>query len=90
MQNANVKDNVAREEACAIICKIMNEDAIEEEICFADSGDITSWAKGYVSALAKKKVFIGFPDNTFKPKSFLTKAELLTALSRVEGVGGPT
>ena len=88
MQNANFSDYISREEACVVFCKMIKEDGSEDDSPFTDSGDISIWAKKSVSCLAQKKIIIGYPDLSFRPKNLLTKAEFFTMLSRVEGSGG--
>ncbi len=88
LKNANVLDNVTREEACAIFTVLTNTALSNGNIAFKDVGDISSWAIPYVSAMAEKKIVVGYPDEMFRPQSLLTKAEFITMLSRIEGVGG--
>jgi len=45
--------------------------------------DITNHpAKGYISALVKEGIITGYPDNTFRPYNKITRAEIITMLSR--------
>ncbi|AGB40419.1 putative S-layer protein [Halobacteroides halobius DSM 5150] len=39
-------------------------------------------AKGYISALVKKEIITGYPDNTFRPHRKITRAEIITMLGR--------
>lgn len=51
---------------------------------FVDSGEISGWAAGYVNAAAQFNMISGFPDNTFKPKQPITRAQLAVVLSNAE------
>lgn len=51
---------------------------------FSDSGSISEWARGYVSAAAKLKIVNGFPDQSFKPQTVVTRAQLAALLSEAE------
>ncbi|WKA57782.1 S-layer homology domain-containing protein [Planococcus shenhongbingii] len=42
----------------------------------------SSWAKEYISSLAKNGITTGFPDQTFKPKNATTRAQFSTFLAR--------
>lgn len=89
MKNVLAQDAVSREEACAIFCKLTTPSIIIEDLKFSDYGDVSKWAVPYVSTAIKEGLFIGYPDNSFKPLNKLTKAEFLMVLSRITGVGGP-
>lgn len=88
MFNANLNDFIKREESCAIFCQLLGVETIDKELTFSDSKDTSSWAVPYVSTMFQENIIIGYPDNTFKPQNYLTKAEFITMLSRIKGFGG--
>lgn len=47
---------------------------------FADSNQITDWARAAVAAASAKNILGGYPDNTFKPRAYATRAEAVTAV----------
>ena len=76
-----IKDNkiepmreITREEFAAVIAGIIkNADSTEYD--FADSADISDWAKNYVYNTANAGIMIGDNTNNFNPKGGLTRAE---------------
>ncbi len=65
----------------------------EQNPTWADAGTIPAWALGAVNVVAKYKLVNGYQDNTFKPNSHITRAEITTLLSRSEqylGLSGTT
>ena len=81
-------DRITREEACALFCKIMKLDLLEEVPNFVDAQLISVWARDYVYTAQKAELIVGYPDGTFRPLDDLTCAEFITMLSRVKGSGG--
>lgn len=45
------------------------------------------WAKDYITALAANKIITGYPDGTFRPDRPITRAEIVTMLTRILNVG---
>ena len=88
MLNANSNDFIKREESCAIFCQLLGLDILDTDLTFIDSGDTSSWAVPYVCRAFKENIIIGYPDNSFKPQNYLSKAEFITMLSRIKGSGG--
>lgn len=43
------------------------------------------WANGYITAAAKNKLILGYPDSTFRPESNITLAEAVTITLRMLG-----
>lgn len=71
---------ITREEAAVVLLKALQSnystELIETEASvFKDWPQISPWAKSSVSHTALKKLISGFPDNTFKPKNYLTRVE---------------
>ncbi|CEP81566.1 exported protein [[Clostridium] sordellii] len=51
---------------------------------FTDKLEISDWAKSGVEGVLKNGYMNGYPDNTFKPQSNITRAEAVVTLSRVK------
>ena len=71
----NPSSKITRAEAFTTVGRILDL-SYEEECDFLDREDIPSWAKEYIDALFYNKVINGYDDNTLKPLSNVTKAEL--------------
>ena len=73
---------ITREEAAVILCKLTNRDPSTnaDNIEFTDSDSISRWALGYVKRLVFLYIIKGYPDNTFRPKNPVTRAEAVVLL----------
>ncbi|NLD50884.1 MAG: S-layer homology domain-containing protein [Clostridiaceae bacterium] len=75
-------NSVTREE---IIVMLMNafgyEQLKETEELYKDGSEISAWARGYVSAASKLKIIRGYEDNTLRPDSTVTRAEVFTMIN---------
>jgi len=49
------------------------QDAISE---FTDYAQIPNWAKGYLTVALRSKTIKGYPDSTFQPNRYLSRAEI--------------
>ncbi|MBE7037653.1 MAG: S-layer homology domain-containing protein [Ruminococcaceae bacterium] len=72
---------ITREELVTIIVKAFGIELSEEELTFADAGEIT-WSKPYIAAAIKAGITKGYEDGTFKPKANITRIEAITMFSR--------
>lgn len=84
----STSEKMTREEFAILICKTLSLSPVEGESNFVDENDISFWARGYVIALEKQDIIIGYPDLTYQPQRNITKAELVTILNRCIGIGG--
>jgi len=57
----------------------------DSETTFTDTED--HWARSYIGALAAREAISPYPDNTFRPDKAVTRAELVTALVKLSGLG---
>jgi len=81
--------NITREEAAVICAKVFGIDQINDNnvlSAFKDADELSSWSRNYVAALVQKNYIKGYPDNTFKPKKFITRAEALSILDNIIGL----
>lgn len=87
--DGSIKPNhpICRQEVAAILSKIrntaQNPDVIHQ---FSDANLIAEWAKGFVGAVVAEGYMSGYPMGTFKPTSYLTRAEAVTVLNKVLAV----
>ena len=73
-------DPITREEAASIIMRLKNLVADEEAVSqFTDAAKIT-WSKGAVGAVAEAGIMKGYPEGSFQPQRFITRAEAIVAL----------
>ena len=49
---------------------------------FVDLADTPEWATPYIAAAWRAGVVVGYPDNTFRPGGFITRAEMAAMLHR--------
>ncbi len=49
-----------------------------------DAATIPEWARGYINAAIKYKLVNGYPDNTFRPYRYVTRAEMVKLLGESE------
>lgn len=77
---------IKREEAAVIISRLVDINTSSDSSAisyFDDAGSISSWAKPGVSKVVGNNLMIGYPDLTFKPLGYVTRAEALVALDNV-------
>jgi len=91
---------ISRQEAATMIAKIMDlKEDMTDSNNFLDNETIPYWSQGYIGAVAASGYMKGYPDGTFRPFEFITRAEALVALDsavyegvwviREEGTMGP-
>ncbi|MBQ8942687.1 MAG: S-layer homology domain-containing protein [Firmicutes bacterium] len=72
--------SITREDTAAIIFRYMGIDAAEENNGFSDTDEISGYAKDAVNTLSAQGIINGYPDNTFRPKNTITRAEAAAVL----------
>ena len=68
------------EDTAAIVYRYMGITADTNFVGFADSEAVSGYAKEEVTALSSNGLINGYPDNTFKPKNTITRAEIAAVL----------
>lgn len=76
------KVSLTRAEAITILSRVLNLDEISENE-FADDNDIPEWAKEAVYMMQKSGFINGYPDNTIRPMSSVTRAEATTMIYNI-------
>lgn len=75
--------NLKRSEFAAIIARTLHLDTSSDEgLNFADSADIPKWARGPIAACVREGLMAGSSTGYFNPKSNITRAEVMTVISR--------
>ncbi|WP_197035583.1 S-layer homology domain-containing protein [Paenibacillus sp. UNC451MF] len=83
-QDGSFKPNasVTRAEFSAMIVRAFNLTAAFNSASFRDV-EQDHWAKSYIEILASNNIVNGYEDLTFQPGSEITRAEMLTMISRI-------
>lgn len=75
--------NLKRSEFAAMIARTLNLDTSSTEgLDFADNDDIPKWARGPIAACVREGLMAGSSTGRFHPKSNITRAEVMTVISR--------
>ncbi len=72
--------SITREDTAAIIYRYLGVAATAENNSFADTNEISAYAKDAVNTLSAEGIINGYPDNTFRPKNTITRAEAASVL----------
>lgn len=78
---------ITREEMIAVLIRAFNI-ALEEEsleLPFEDKDAIGKWALEYVKAGYENGIIVGYPNNTYRPKNPITRAETFTIICKLMG-----
>ncbi|HCX03478.1 MAG TPA: hypothetical protein DHM42_03255 [Clostridiales bacterium] len=73
-------DLITREQMAVMIARALGLEAAEIEVEFKDIEDISQWAKPSVLSVLNKGLIEGYPDGSFRPKDYLTRAEAVKVL----------
>lgn len=76
---------LTREEACALIMRYLGVQPRSSYSTFSDAGQISGEYLPYVIAATENNIIKGYPDNTFRPKNTITRAEASTVFYRMAG-----
>lgn len=76
------KVTLTRAEAMTILSRILNMQELSEEK-FDDDSDIPEWASDAIYSMYESGFITGYPDNTIKPMSNVTRAEATTMIYNI-------
>lgn len=76
-------DLVTREQAALIVTRATQAENSDGELNFTDSEQISPWAKSGVAAAVSSGFLSGYPDNSFRPQTNMTRAEAAVILSKM-------
>lgn len=81
----NPNGYITREEAASIITTIKNnkDSNLNKLSQYSDANKVSQWAKSSVEGAIESQYITGYSDNTFRPKSNITRAETIVTLERV-------
>lgn len=83
---ASPNDTLTREQAFCILGRnMMLKDAPGESLAFADSRDVSDWARGTIKAAADNYIVSGFPDNTLHPQDSISKGQMAVLITQCLG-----
>lgn len=83
---ASPHDTLTREQAVCILGRnMMMKDTAGESLAFADSRDVSDWARGTVKTAVDNYIISGYPDNTFHPKAAISKAQMAVLITQCVG-----
>lgn len=71
---------VTREQAAVIFCKAFNISNTYAPMIFRDYSSISSWARDSVASISEVNLMTGMGNNTFSPKTALTRAQVATII----------
>ena len=79
--------NVTREEVAAVFFRLLDP-TYKETIRMGKSNfndvEATRWSTKHIGTLVNGTIITGYPDGTFKPGNFITRAELATIAARFD------
>jgi len=74
-------NNLTREEMVVLIMQAFKYGKAENpELKFIDSNEVGGWSKAFIAKSVELGFVAGYPDNTFRPKRNVTRAEAFTVL----------
>lgn len=76
------KGQITREEACAILGRMVGDSVRPKGIYFSDRDKVANYAASYIDVLADMKIIKGYDDDTFKPKNHITREEAAAIVDR--------
>ena len=81
-QSFGPDDPITREQMAVMVVKAAGLTGTAPELKYADSQQISAWAREFVARAAAEKLISGYPDNTFRPANNATRAEAVTVISQ--------
>ena len=84
--NFGIGQMITRQDMAVMLANLLKDNNISvvaERADFSDFYDVDSYAEYAVKTLAQLKIINGFEDNTYRPKSNMTRAEAAVVINRV-------
>ena len=81
--NANPDNNIIRVEVAELFAKMLNLKATITSTGFIDENAIPVWGLESTLAMVEQKYIFGYPDKTFRPLNYLTRAEGMAIIARL-------
>ena len=77
----NPGKNITRAEFSVMLMGALNSQKAEVELVFSDKTEIGTWAKMAVSQAVQEGIISGYPDDTFRPNTNITRAEMVVMVA---------
>ena len=74
-------DLITREQMAAIVVRAGKLALISGSLPFTDAAQIDPWAREYVETAVKDGIIHGYPNGTFQPHGYATRAEAVTVIA---------
>ncbi len=81
------EQSITRQDLAAIIYRYLSLEPTENTVSFIDGGDISDYASEAVGTLFAEGIISGYPDNTFRPKNSITRAEIASIVYKIKDIG---
>ena len=65
-----------------ILARAMGWEIASGELSFADSAEVSDWARDSIAHAVEIGVMTGYTDNTVRPKANITRAETFALVNR--------
>ena len=78
------KRPATREWVAKLIVRAIGESPASGQLSFSDAAAVSAAAAGYIAKSQELGLVTGFTDNTFQPKTAVTRAQIVTILSRAD------
>lgn len=83
---ASPNNTLTREQAITLLARNMRLPESSGEVTqFADGRSFSNWAKGYIKSAVNNGIVNGYQDQTFRPRSSITRAEMIKLLADALG-----
>ncbi len=76
-------DKITREQAAVIITRAAKLQAGGQVLSFSDAKQVSPWALSGVTAVVGNSYMGGYPDNSFRPQGFTSRAESAVIIARL-------
>ena len=81
-------DPITRQEMAVLLARALGRGSAAaasagDSTAFADDEDISFWARGFVVVAVQQDLISGYPDNTFGPGNYATRAEACAMIYRL-------
>ncbi len=74
-------DLITRDQMAAMVVRADKLALVSGPLPFTDAAQIAPWAREYVETAVKNGLVHGYPDGTFQPHRYATRAEAVTVIA---------
>ena len=83
---ASPNDTLTREQAFCILGRnMMMKETPGENLAFADSREVSDWARGIIKTAVDHYIISGYPDNTLRPQASISKGQMAALVTQCIG-----